>query len=62
MKLLTVRLESGFLRELRLATVAHETTMAEVVRAALADWLKRNPAPGMTPRAEEPKKSKKGKK
>ncbi|MBI1290395.1 hypothetical protein GC173_04035 [bacterium] len=43
-KLLTVRLEEDFHQKVRMATIAHETTMAEVVRAALEAWLKTNGA------------------
>jgi len=44
-KLLTVRIDEGFLQQLRVATVARETTIAHIVRSALAEWLKDNPLP-----------------
>ena len=44
-KLLTVRIEEAFLQQLRVATVARDTTIAHIVRTALADWLKSNPVP-----------------
>ncbi|CAN5515748.1 hypothetical protein BH09SUM1_BH09SUM1_20780 [soil metagenome] len=59
-KLLTVRMDEGFLQNLRLATVAHETTIAAVVRDALSDWLQRNPGPrGSRGRAGKASDSKK---
>ena len=44
-KLLTVRIDADLLQELRLATVARGTTMAEIVRGSLTEWLQSNPAP-----------------
>lgn len=44
-KLLTVRIDADLLQELRLATVARGTTMAEIVRGSLTEWLQANPAP-----------------
>ena len=49
-KLLTVRIDADLLQELRLATVARGTTMAEIVRTSLTEWLQQNPAPQMSGR------------
>jgi hypothetical protein len=46
-KLLTVRIDADLLQELRLATVARGTTMAEIVRNSLEEWLSQNPPPQM---------------
>ncbi|MCC6548393.1 hypothetical protein IT570_14640 [Candidatus Sumerlaeota bacterium] len=38
-KLLTVRIDGNMLQRLRLATVQRDTTIAEVVRQGLEEWL-----------------------
>lgn len=42
-KLLTVRIDGEQLQQLRLATVAHGVTMAQIVRCALSQWAKEHP-------------------
>lgn len=60
-KLLTVRIEEELHQKLRLSTVAHETTVAEIVRKSLEEWLVKNPAPtGNARRAVAAKLAKSG--
>lgn len=65
-KLLTIRVDETLHQEARLATLAHNTTMAEVVREALQAWLKAHPVKAVKPRkvekAEKPAKAEKAKK
>ena len=68
-KLLTVRLDESLHQAARLATLANNTTMAEVVREALESWLKDNPVKAVKARkvekpakAEKPAKVEKAKK
>lgn len=42
-KLLTVRIDGSLLQRLRVATVQRDTTIAEVVRQGLDEWLSKNP-------------------
>lgn len=58
-KLLTVRIDGSILQKLRVATVSRDTTIADVVRQGLSDWLAKNPARGgaAKPKAKKAKKS-----
>ena len=44
-KLLTVRIDGALLQRLRVATVQRDTTIAQVVRQGLEEWLAKGCAP-----------------